>query len=642
MSTPCEPPSAPDGDVLRVVVEVAPFHLDRPFDYLAPEDGGPVRSGQRVMVPFSGRQVRALVIERGVETSLEHARLKRVSRVLGEHTWVTPEDLDLMRWAATRFGAPLADVVRHALPSRTVDVERRARAKGWYPHADQARAVQVAPRPETAWDVYGERGGLLLDRVHTGKGTFMWRPCPGEDLAARIVELVQLTLAGGRDVLVIVPQPVSAVADMLVATVTEPTVDLRAAATPRRRYQGWLQGRTGLARLVVGERGAVFTPLERLGLTVVVDEANPALKERRSPRHHVREVALERARRAGGVGLLVGTVPSAAAWRLLTQRRLEPVVASRQAERNARPKIHVVDQANEPRGRFSRRVIGALRTAVADGTYGVVLASRRGEGRALVCGACGEQVGCARCGASLRGDGAHWLCEACGAITDAVVPCKACGQRRPVPLAAGVARIATELRRTIDAPVAQLEGYQAAVPEAPAVLVMTRGSVGESPPGPVGAVILGDLDAMLRRPVLDASEDTLRLSMAISSWCAGTSAPVIAQTREVDHHVISSLQRWDPGGFWRTEQQLRSALRFPPASHAIRLETDAADADVALIAALAASDELLGPLPQGGRSTFLIKSDDRDATLAALRQVREQWSREGVEVRVDVDPVDVT
>jgi primosomal protein N' (replication factor Y) (superfamily II helicase) len=42
---------------------------------------------------------------------------------------------------------------------------------------------------------------------------------------------------------------------------------------------------------------------------------------------------------------------------------------------------------------------------------------------------------------------------------------------------------------------------------------MTRGSVLDAPPGPVGAVVLPDLDDALARPSLDAAEDALRLAV---------------------------------------------------------------------------------------------------------------------------------
>jgi hypothetical protein len=57
-------------------------------------------------------------------------------------------------------------------------------------------------------------------------------------------------------------------------------------------------------------------------------------------------------------------------------------------------------------------------------------------------------------------------------------------------------------------------------------------------------------------------------------------------------------------------------------------------------AALPDGDDVLGPVPVEGRQGLLIKSDDRDASLAGLRTLREGWSKAGVEARLDVDPVE--
>ncbi|MFP4235417.1 MAG: primosome assembly protein PriA, partial [Nitriliruptoraceae bacterium] len=122
----------------RVVVEVAPLHLDHPFDYRLDADVE-VAVGQRVLVPFAGRRVRGLVVDLPSESDVASDRLRPVARVLGPHVWVTQDELALLRWAADRFGAPLADVLRHALPDRTVDVERRAAEAGWFPPGSGAR-----------------------------------------------------------------------------------------------------------------------------------------------------------------------------------------------------------------------------------------------------------------------------------------------------------------------------------------------------------------------------------------------------------------------------------------------------------------------------------------------------------------------
>ena len=634
--------------IVSVCVEVAPFHLDRAFQYLVP-DGLEVGVGWRVMVPFGGRRVRGLVVGFAREAEVEASRLKPIARVLGSYTWVRDGELEVLRWAAARFGAPLADVVRHALPARTVDVERRAEQAGWFPPG-RGRRPASDPAPDEAalgasWAAYGDSGAALVEAARDGSGSFLWRPVPGEDVAARVLELAQVTLAAGRDVLLVVPDRASLVADALVREASDLVVDFRGGPSPRVGFRMWLEARCGQARVVVGERGAVFVPLERLGLAVVLDEANPALKERRSPRHHARDVIFERARRAGAVGLAVGTVPSAVGWRLLRERRVVPVVADREVERQARPRVNVVSEEPHPRARFARASIAALREATEAGHYAVVLASRRGEGRALVCKGCGERLACPKCASSLALHGSAPACEGCGWAVARVPRCGECGAREVVPLAAGAARVGAELRRTLKAPVAVLEGYGQPAPPAPAVLVMTRGSVLDAPPGRVGAVVLPDLDGALKRPSLDAAEDTLRLACAVAGWTVhGRADPaastVVVQTRDPRHHVIQALASWDPGGFWRTEVALREPLQFPPLRHAIRVEVadDRLGAEFAEV--IPGVDEMLGPLPVDGRSGFLIKSVDRAGTLEAIAPVRAAASQAGVECRVDVDPVD--
>ena len=649
----------------RVIVEVEPFHLDRLFDYAVPEDlEEPIQVGSRVEVVFSGRRRLGVVAELTDRTDVPDGRIRPVRRVLGGHAWMRVEDLEIARWAAERFGASVADVVRHALPRRTVDVERRAAAADWFPPG-RGRRPSSDPAPDgaalaVAWSAYGSAGESLLAACRDGAGARYWRPLPDEDVAARLSELVQLTLSGGRDVLVVVPDPSSPIADAVVRAAGDVAVDVRGGPSPRRSYNMWLQARCGHARVVVGERGVSFWPLERLGLAVVVDEANPALKERRSPRHHAREVALERARRADAVGLLVGWVPSATAWRLLAERRLEAVIPDREAERSAAPLVRVESGDDGVRTRLSRGAVGALRRAVERGEYGVVLAARRGEGRALVCSSCGHRLRCPTCASSLaplpRG---RVHCEGCGWSSPRRARCAGCGGERFTPLAAGAERLGAELARTFaDTTVAVLEGYAVEAPPGPAVLVMTRGSVLDAPPGPVGAVVLPDIDGQLRRPTLDAAEDTLRLSMQVARWTVGShahagrgtrvpdrerEAVVVVQSREPDHPVVQALVRWDPGGFWRQETAARGELGFPPAAYALRLDVPTGHASrvqAELAPALPAADVLLGPVPAGERSGFLVKSPDRIATLAALADVRAAWSRDDLDVRLDVDPVD--
>jgi primosomal protein N' (replication factor Y) len=218
--------------------------------------------------------------------------------------------------------------------------------------------------------------------------------------------------------------------------------------------------------------------------------------------------------------------------------------------------------------------------------------------------------------------------------------CERCQGQRFVPLAAGAERLGAELTRSFpDVAVAVLEGYGHDVPEPPAIVVTTRGSVSFERPADVGVVIIPDLDALVRRPRLDASEDALRLALTAGAW----TGEVIVQTGEPAHPALQALIRWDPGGFWKAEAATRAELRFPPAASSVRIETadDPARVERELRQVLPGSDELLGPLPVDGRSVWLVKTDDRVETVEALRPLRHAWSRDSRDVRIEVDPGDV-
>lgn len=643
----------------RVVVDVDPAHLDRPFDYCIPEDVTVV-VGHRVKVPFHGRRRQGWVVGVGSGTDVDPGRVRDLEP-WGALPFFDESDLGLFRWVARRYAAPLAHVLRHALPTRVAAVERDV--AGWGPVAPtdepsgpSGPSGRWGSRWSPGWDAYDADALLAAVAALVGPPeerrrsavppAFWWRGLPGGDVDALTVELVRAALAGGRGVVVVAPDPRSPLVEAVQAALPRTTVDHRSARADRTRYRAFLRGRTGHARVAVGERGAVFAPVPRLGLVIVDDEANPSYKERRSPRHHAREVALARARLAGAVCVLRGDLPSAALWRLLEAGHVRRVAPHRAREREARPRIDVVDLGDPRpgvrRARLSPLANGALGDVVAAGGHAVVLAARGGIGAALACTACGRRRECPVCAGSLRPsshDEASRECSGCG-WTGAAFPCRGCGATRTAPLAAGAARLTQELGRAHPAAqVVRMEGFDAPGPtRAPAIAVMTRGSVVDDPGWlaghRAGLVIAPDADGMLSRPSVDAGEDTLRLWFAV----ARMTGRMVLQTRDPGHHAVQALVRWDPDGFWAAEAPRRAQLGFPPARSLVRVESPPADADgvgTELRDALPAADELLGPSPEG---EWIVKAADLPATTDALYPLRQRWDRDSRGVRVDVDP----
>lgn len=111
---------------------VVPRRLHRPFTYEIPEElKGKVVIGQRVIVPFGSRDIQGLVV--GVYDRLPQGapdRGLRTIRALDEAAWdyhLTSDQVDLSRWVAERYAAPLGQCIKLVVPpaQRVVSVRSR-------------------------------------------------------------------------------------------------------------------------------------------------------------------------------------------------------------------------------------------------------------------------------------------------------------------------------------------------------------------------------------------------------------------------------------------------------------------------------------------------------------------------------------
>ena len=155
-----------------------------------------------------------------------------------------------------------------------------------------------------------------------------------------------------------------------------------------------------------------------------------------------------------------------------------------------------------------------------------------------------------------------------------------------------------------------------------------------------------DADATLRFPDFRAEERTFAMvaQLAGRSGRGEAGGEVIVQTLAPSAPSIAHAARHDSAGFLAGELERRRALRYPPFSHLVRIGF-AAEAGAAAgrgrlgeLAADAAprrcpaDAELLGPAPMfrvrnRHRRRLLIKADDREATVAAVRDAVERLRR---------------
>ena len=200
--------------------------------------------------------------------------------------------------------------------------------------------------------------------------------------------------------------------------------------------------------VVIGARTAVWGPCAGLAAVVVIDEHDETLQDERTPTWHARDVALERAARAGVPCWLLSPLPTLEALEWAGDRLVRP---SRVDERAGWPFV-VVEDRSESESPTRSPVTRTLLDLCRDPAQRVVcVLNTKGRARRMMCGGCQALVTCAGCGAgvSQRRD-SNLECARCGAVRPAL--CRACGSTKLVAVGVGVTRLREELEAAVRRP----------------------------------------------------------------------------------------------------------------------------------------------------------------------------------------------
>jgi primosomal protein N' (replication factor Y) len=377
----------------------------------------------------------------------------------------------------------------------------------------------------------------------------------------------------------------------------------------------------------VGTRAAAWAPVADLAAVVVLDEHDEAHQQEQAPTWHARDVAIERARRAGVPCVLTSPCPTLEA---LTWGELLP--ADRARDRAGWPPVEVVDRRDEdPRraGLFSEPLVRLLRSE----RRVLCVLNRTGRSRLLACAACGELARCAQCAAAVQQPEDALRCARCGVTRPAV--CSACGGTRFKNVRAGVSRVREELAALVGEPVAELTSASAADAPLSRVVVGTEAVLRRIEQA--DAVAFLDLDQELLAPRYRAAEQALALVaraarvVAASGPATGRAAGhLLLQTRLPEHEVVRAAVHADVGGVADAERTRRELLRFPPCS---------AMAEVSGAAAPAFVDALGHPagieVVEAAEGRWWVRAEDHRALCDALADVARPPGR----LRIEVDPL---
>jgi len=566
-------------------------------------------------------------------------------------------------------------------------------AKGWVEPVRLARAPDAAAEPPVAPDpppltaAQQRAVAALVGAIDAARGgSFLLHGITGSGKTEVFLAAAAAALAAERGVLVLVPEIALThqLTDRVRARFGETVAVLHSGLGPRERWAEWRRIRSGEARVVVGARSAVFAPVRRLGLVVVDEEHDAAYKQEDGLRYNARDLAVVRARLAGGVAVLASATPSAESYQAALDGRHTLLELPERPTAHPLPPVTVVDLRGRPRERGKPQLLtDELRTALEGnlerGGQTLVFLNRRGFATYLQCPGCGDTPTCPGCSVVLtwhRSAGAL-VCHHCRHHRRPPAACATCGMTSLEAFGVGTEQIESTLRACyplaavdrLDRDAAQRPGAQRRILRAwhageTDILVGTQMvSKGHDVAGVTLAVVLL-ADLSLNVPDFRAGERTLQLLVQVAGRAGRGDAAgqVLVQTLRPEHASLTAAARHDYVGFITGELERRRALGYPPFARLVGLRFDGRDGAAVERAAreLAArlrrrareaglgEDAVLGPAPPPiervrGRmrwQVLLRASDVRPlrALARAARAAEPELRRQRVRLVVDVDP----
>jgi primosomal protein N' (replication factor Y) len=663
------------ANIARIALDVPVAKL---FDYrgdgVAQED-----IGQRVLVPFGNRTAIGVVIERGRTSEVPAAHLKGVLAVLRDGPGLSTADLELLRFASDYYHHPLGEVVMGALPARLRTTRKRARQRAApQPNATESAHAQPSPAAPPLTAEQAAAVALICEYSRAFQPHLLLGVA-GSGKTEVYLHAISYILAQGRQALVLVPE--IALTPQLEALVSArfpgtSIACLHSGLNESERLTHWLAAQSGRARIVLGTRLAVFTPMPELGIIVVDEEHDASFKQAEGFRYSARDLAVVRARQRN-VSIVLGSATPAletyhnaitGRYRLhaLTQRIGAPP-----------PAIESLDtRAERLRNGLSAGLLKAIRASWERGEQSLVFINRRGFAPVLACRSCGWISGCHRCAAQLvlHLKDQRMRCHHCGHQAAVPAACPQCGNQDLAPVGQGTQRVEAALAgEFVAARVLRIDRDSTRRRDAWSAM---RGRIARREIDIlVGTQILAkghdfphlnlvgvvNADALLYSADVRAAERLFALLTQVAGRAGrgDTRGTVLIQTEFPGHPLYEALKRHDYRAFADNLLAERRQAGFPPFVHQALLRAEAPRLAVALEFLAAAArlgrgldlpvtmyDPVPATLPRRAgreRAQLLVQSESRPqlqrflrawrGQLAARRSTRARWS-------LDVDPLE--
>lgn len=524
-----------------------------------------------------------------------------------------------------------------------------------------------------------EAAQQVINAMH-GYQAFLLQGITGSGKTEVYLQVIEQALVDGLQILVLVPE--ISLTPQLTRRFSERLntriASLHSGLNDSQRHSAWVQASKGLARLVIGTRSALFTPMPDLGLIILDEEHDGSFKQQEGFRYNARDLALIRARNKNIPVLMGSATPSFESLENASRGQFRVLKLNRRGAVNARPpSISLLDVCRRPmQDGLSDKLLEKIEGHLKQNGQVLLFLNRRGYAPLLICHECGWTTVCQRCDANmtLHHHNKRLRCHHCGYEKQAPNECPECQHDSLTIPGAGTERIELALKEKfpdrvisrIDRDTTRRKGEldkklnQARTGEAHILIGTQMLAKGHDFPN-VTLVGILNADQGLFSADFRGTEHMAQLIVQVSGRAGrGEKAgEVIIQTHHPEHPLLHVLLQTGYPGFAKQALIERSQANFPPFSHMVILRCDAMQKELGQVFLDECRRtfnfqgiEVFGPLPapmerRAGRYRWqlIMLSNERKVLHGALHHwlpsILKLKSINKVRWSIDVDPQDM-
>ena len=401
------------------------------------------------------------------------------------------------------------------------------------------------------------------------------------------IRLIQHTLEQGKNAILLVPE-IALTPQMLKKFrlyFRDQVAVMHSGLTATQRYDEYCRIQSGKARVVIGTRTAVFSPLDNLGCMIIDEEQEPTYKSESDPRYHAREVAKYRAAQDNCLLLMGSATPSVESYHAAKAGKYHLLTLPQRYQNTPLPATILADMRGQLRegdpSRISRQLLEELQLNLSRGEQSILFINRRGSARMATCIDCGHIPTCENCSVALtyHSRNGRLMCHHCGYSQPMPETCPECGGAHLKLIGSGTQSIEDERQELL--PEAQILRMDADTTEGRVSHEKLLDSFAKGK----ADILLGtqmvakglDFDNVTLVGVLEAdlslycgdyhaTERTFSLLAQVVGRAGRRTRPgrAVIQTYTPEHPVIQAAAAQDYDAFYEQEILTRQALKAPP------------------------------------------------------------------------------